>query len=31
MYIITGTAGRSHELQQQAPFVAKQDDEHFDF
>jgi hypothetical protein len=31
-YLITGTAGRSHyELQQQAPFVAKQDDKHFGF
>ena len=32
IYLITGTAGRSHyELQQQAPFVAKQDDKHFGF
>jgi hypothetical protein len=32
IYLITGTAGRSHyELEGQAPFVAKQDDEHFGF
>ena len=32
IYLITGTAGRSHyEINQQAPFVAKQDDKHFGF
>jgi hypothetical protein len=32
IYLITGTAGRSHyELEGQAPFVAKQDDKHFGF
>ena len=32
IYLITGTAGRSHyEIKEQAPFVAKQDDEHFGF
>lgn len=32
IYLITGTAGRSHyELEGQAPFIAKQDDEHFGF
>ena len=32
MYLITGTAGRSHyEIKQQAPFVAKQDDKDFGF
>ena len=32
IYFITGTAGRSHyEIKEQAPFVAKQDDEHFGF
>jgi hypothetical protein len=32
IYLITGTAGRSHyEIKQQAPFVAKQDDNHFGF
>jgi hypothetical protein len=30
IYLITGTAGRSnYEIKEQAPFVAKQDDEHF--
>ena len=32
IYIISGTAGRSHyELKHQAPFVANQDDKHFGF
>ena len=32
IYLITGTAGRSlYEIKQQAPFVAKQSDEHFGF
>lgn len=32
IYFITGTAGKSHyDIQQQAPFVAKQDDNHFGF
>jgi hypothetical protein len=32
IYLITGIAGRSHyELEAQAPFVVKQDDEHFGF
>jgi hypothetical protein len=32
IYLITGTAGRSHyEIKQQTPFVAKQDDTHFGF
>ncbi|HEX2406315.1 MAG TPA: hypothetical protein VHJ38_03815 [Nitrososphaeraceae archaeon] len=32
IYLITGTAGRTHyEIKQQAPFVAKQDDKHFGF
>ncbi|HET9807674.1 MAG TPA: LamG-like jellyroll fold domain-containing protein, partial [Nitrososphaeraceae archaeon] len=32
IYLITGTAGRSHyEIKQQAPFIAKQDDKHFGF
>ena len=32
IYLITGTAGRSHyELKGQAPFVANQDDKHFGF
>jgi Calcineurin-like phosphoesterase len=32
IYLITGTAGRSnYEIKEQAPFVAKQDDEHFGF
>jgi hypothetical protein len=32
IYLITGTAGRSlYEIKQQAPFIAKQDDEHFGF
>jgi Calcineurin-like phosphoesterase len=32
IYLITGTAGRSHyDLEGQAPFVAKQDDKHFGF
>ena len=32
IYLITGTAGRSHyPIKQQAPFVAKQDDKHFGF
>ena len=32
MYIITGTAGRSHyEITQQAPFVGKKDDKHLGF
>jgi Calcineurin-like phosphoesterase len=32
IYLITGTAGRSHyAITQQAPFIAKQDDKHFGF
>jgi hypothetical protein len=32
IYLITGTAGRSlYPIQEQAPFVAKQDDKHFGF
>gem|GEM_PF-340673 len=32
IYLITGTAGRSHyEINQQAPFIAKQDDKNFGF
>jgi Calcineurin-like phosphoesterase/Iron/zinc purple acid phosphatase-like protein C len=32
IYLITGTAGRSHyAITQQAPFVAKEDDQHFGF
>jgi hypothetical protein len=32
IYVISGTAGRSHyEIEQQAPFVAKQDDKNFGF
>src|SRR5688572_20180857 len=32
IFLITGTAGRSHyEIKEQAPFVVKQDDQHFGF
>ena len=32
IYLIIGTGGRSlYEIEQQAPFVAKQSDEHFGF
>jgi hypothetical protein len=32
IYLITGTAGRSHyDIQEQAPFVANQDDDQFGF
>ena len=32
IYLITGTAGRSHyEIKGEAPFIAKQDDKHFGF
>ena len=32
IYLITGTGGRSlYEIKEQAPFVAKQDDKHFEF
>jgi hypothetical protein len=32
IYVISGTAGRSHyEIEQQSPFIAKQDDKHFGF